>query len=161
MKRNRITYDNNIRKGSWSKRSETQTVAKFRLTPKKMILCVSWDWKEVVHYELLPGKTIVSDLYCEQLMRLEQSIQKKWPELINKKDVILHHDNARSHTSLMTRQKLGKLGWEVLMHPPYNSDLASSDCHLFWSLQSFLNKVNLNSKEACENHLSRFFIEKS
>ncbi|EFN82648.1 hypothetical protein EAI_17398, partial [Harpegnathos saltator] len=31
--------------------------------------------------------------------------------------VVFHHDNARPHTSFMTRQKLRELGWEVLMHP--------------------------------------------
>jgi len=37
------------------------------------------------------------------------------------KGVVFHHDNARPHTSLVTRQKLKKLDWEVLMHPSYGS----------------------------------------
>ncbi|GBP76075.1 hypothetical protein EVAR_46943_1 [Eumeta japonica] len=40
------------------------------------------------HYykELLPpGKTMDSDLYCQQLMRLKQEVEKKRPELINRK----------------------------------------------------------------------------
>ncbi|KAG5344031.1 SETMR methyltransferase, partial [Acromyrmex charruanus] len=49
------------------------------------------------------------------------------------------HDNTRPHTSLITRQKLRKLGWEVLMHPPYSPDIAPSDYHLFRSLQTSLN----------------------
>jgi len=52
------------------------------------------------------------------------------------------------HTSLMTRQKLRELGWEVLMHPLYSPDIASSDYHLFRSLQNSLNGVKLASKEA-------------
>ncbi|KAG5344451.1 SETMR methyltransferase, partial [Acromyrmex charruanus] len=39
------------------------------------------------------------------------------------------------HTSLITRQKLQELGWEVLMHPPYNPDIVPSDYHLFRSLK--------------------------
>lgn len=158
-----ITYDNNVRKRSWSKRGEApQTIAKPGLTSKKVMLCVWWDWKGIVHYELLsPGQTINSDLYCQQLMRLKQSIQEKRPELINRKGVVFHHDNARPHTSLTTRQKLRELGWEVLMHPPYSPDLAPSDYHLFRSLQYSLNGVNLTSKEACENYLSQFFAQKS
>jgi len=76
----------------------------------------------------------------------------------DRKDVVFHHDNA---TSLATRQKLRELGWEVLMHPPYSPDLALSDYHLFRSLQNFLNGVKFTSKEACENHLSQFFVQKS
>jgi len=126
-----ITYDNNVRKKSWSKQGEaSQTVAKPGLTSRKVMLCVWWDWKGNVHYELLPpGQTIDFNLYCQQLERLRQAIERKRPELINRKGVVFHHDNARPHTSLATRQKLRKLGWEVLMHPPYSPDLAPSDYH--------------------------------
>ena len=65
-----ITYDNNVRKRSWSKPGETsQTVANPVLTPRKVMLSVQWDWKGIVHHELLePGQTIHSTLYCQQLM---------------------------------------------------------------------------------------------
>ena len=94
-------------------------------------------------------------------MRLKQAIEKKQPELINKKGVVFHHDNARPHISLVTRQKLRELGWEVLMRPLYSPDLASSDYHLFGSLKNSLNDVKLASKEACKNHLVQFFAQKS
>ena len=157
-----IKYDNNVRKRSWCKGGEAQQmVAKPGLTPRKVMLCVWWDWKGIIHYELLqPARTIDSTLYCQQLMRLKQAIEKKRPELISRKGVVFHQDNARPHTSLMTRQKLGELGWEVLMHPPYSPDLAPSDYHLFRSMQNSLNGVKLASREACENYLSQFFAEK-
>ena len=120
-----ITYDNNVRKTSWSKPGEaSQTVAKPVLKPRKTMLSVWWDWKEIVHHELLAsGQTINSTLYCQR------------PELINKKGVVFHHNNARPYISLVTRQKLRELGWEVLMHPPYSPDLAPSDYHLVRSLK--------------------------
>jgi len=86
--------------------------------------------------------------------------QLRGPELINRRGIVFHHDNARPHTSLMTRQKLRELDWEVLMHPPYSLDIAPSDYHLFRSLQNSLNGVKLASKEACENHLKQFFDQK-
>ncbi|GBP87066.1 Aldo-keto reductase AKR2E4 [Eumeta japonica] len=65
----------------------------------------SWDWKGIIHYELLPqGKTINSDLYCQNLMRFKQEAEKKRPEAINRKGVVFHHDNARPNTSLTTQQ---------------------------------------------------------
>ncbi|KAG5308006.1 SETMR methyltransferase, partial [Acromyrmex insinuator] len=87
-------------------------------------------------------------------------IERKRPELINRRSVVFHHDNARPHTSLITQQKLRELGWEVLMHPPYSPDIAPSDYHLFRSLQNSLNGVKLASKETCENHLKQFFDQK-
>jgi len=45
------------------------------------------------------------------------------------------------------------------MHPLNSPDLASG-YHLFRSLQNVFNGVNLISKEACENYLSRFFDQK-
>lgn len=157
-----ITYDSKVRKRSWLKPGETlQTVAKPVLTPRKVMLSVWWDWKGTVYHELLePGQTINSTIYCQQLMRLKQAMEKNRPELINRKGVIFHHDNARPHISLVTRQKLREFGWEVLMHPPYSPDLAPSDYHLFRSLQNSLNSVKLVSKEACENHLVQFFAQK-
>ena len=94
-------------------------------------------------------------------MQLKQAIKKKWPGLINQKDVVVHHDNARPHISLVTRQKMRELGWEVLMHPPYSPDLAPSDYHLFRSLKNSLNGVKFALKEACENRFVQFFAHKS
>ena len=51
---------------------------KARPDSEQSMVCVWWDWKGIVHYKLLPsGKTIYSDLYCQQLMRLRKSFDKK------------------------------------------------------------------------------------
>lgn len=157
-----IKYENIKRKRSWLKRGETsQTTAKPGLTANKVMLCVWWDWKGIVHYEILEqGQTINSALYCQQLTRLDQAIRNNRPELVNRKGVVFHHDNARPHTSLMTRQKLTELGWEVLMHPPYSPDIAPSDYHLFRSLQNSLDGKKLANKRAAENHVAKFFADK-
>ncbi|GBP47158.1 Histone-lysine N-methyltransferase SETMAR [Eumeta japonica] len=76
-------------------------------------------WKGVIHYELLPpGKTISSDLYCQQLMRLEQELEKKRPKLINSKGVVFYHDNARPHTSLITQQIVMRVWLTGPVSPP-------------------------------------------
>ena len=73
-----ITYDNIKRKRSWSKAAESsQTVNKPGLTARKVLLCVWWDWKGIIHYELLPySQTLNSTIYCEQLDRLKQAIDQ-------------------------------------------------------------------------------------
>ncbi|GFY35661.1 mariner Mos1 transposase [Trichonephila clavipes] len=103
-----VTYDNIVRKRLWSKRSEAaQTVARPGLTSKKVLLCIWWDWKGIIYYELLPyGQTLISDLYSQQLGRLKLATDQKRPELTNRKGVVFHQDNATPHTSVMNRQKL-------------------------------------------------------
>ncbi|XP_043487679.1 histone-lysine N-methyltransferase SETMAR-like [Polistes fuscatus] len=134
-----IIYDKNLRKRSWSKQGEApQTMAKLGLTARKVMPCVWWDWKGNVCYELLaPGQAIDSDLYCQQLKRLQQESKKKRSEFINRKSVVFYYDNARQHASLMIWQELRELGWEFF--------------------QNSLNGVKLTLKEACENHLLQFF----
>ena len=128
-----ILYNNVERKRSWGKRNEPPpTTPKASLHPKKVMLCIWWDWKGVLYYELLlENQTINSNKYCAQLDQLKVAIDKKHPEVVNRKCIIFHQDNARRHVSLMTRQKLLQLGWEVMIHPPYSSDIVPSDFHLF------------------------------
>lgn len=102
------------------------------------MLCIWWNTQGPVHYELLkPNERLNSEKYCQQLDDLSKALKKKRPALFNRKNIILHHDNARPHAALGTRQKIAELGWEILTHPQYSPDLAPSDFHLFLSLQNF------------------------
>ncbi|XP_039305170.1 histone-lysine N-methyltransferase SETMAR-like [Solenopsis invicta] len=74
--------------------------------------------KRIIYELLLYGQTLNSDLYCQQLDHLEEAIAQKWPALANRRGIVFHQDNARPHTSIVTRQKLWELGWKVLMYPP-------------------------------------------
>jgi len=95
---------------------------------------------------LLYGQTLNSDLYCQQLDRLKETIAQKRPALANRRGIVFHQDNARPHTSIVTHQKLWELGWKVLMHPPYNPDLIPSDYHLFLSMaNNFAGKKFVSS----------------
>jgi len=123
-----------------------------------------WDWKGVVFFELLPRNVTINSNVLSTARQIERSNNRKAidksQELINRKGVVFHHDNARPHTSLMTREKLLKLGWDVLPHPPYSPDLAPSDYHLFRSLQNSLNGKTFASDNAIERHLIQFFENK-
>ncbi|KAL0902444.1 hypothetical protein ABMA27_000309, partial [Loxostege sticticalis] len=67
-----ITYDKNVRKDYGETRVNSQQ-------GDALV-------KDIIHYELLPpGRTIDSELCCEQLMRLKQEVERKRPELINRK----------------------------------------------------------------------------
>ncbi|GFU52258.1 putative DD34D transposase [Trichonephila clavipes] len=79
------------------------------------------------------GQTLNSGIYCQQLDRLKLVTDQKRPALANRRGVVFHQDNVRPHMSVVIRQKLWKLGWKVLMHPPYIPDQAPNDYHLFFS----------------------------
>ena len=146
----------------WGKRNEPPpTTPKASLHPKKVMLCIWWDWKGVLYYELLPeNQTIYFNKYCSQLDKSKAALDKKCPELVNRKHIIFHQDNARLHVSLMTKQKLLQLGWEVLIHLPYSPDIAPSDFHLFWCFQNSLNGQNFHSLEDCKRHLEQFLSKR-
>ncbi|KAG5308009.1 SETMR methyltransferase, partial [Acromyrmex insinuator] len=62
-------------------------------------------------------------------------------------DVVSERRTQRGLFSLMTRQKLSELGWEVLMHPPYSPDLAPSDYICFDLCRTLLMERHWPTKE--------------
>lgn len=130
------------------------------LHPAKRMLCVWWDWQGIIHSELLKNKqTINSELYTEQLRRVNEAMQQKRPD--RRHPVLLLHDNARPHTSKLTKAVIEELGWEVLPHPPYSPDLAPSDYHLFRSLQNALDGNIFDDETALQAWLDHFFVSKT
>ena len=126
------------------------------------MLCVCWDYKGIVHWELLNyGQTVNSDLYCNQLDRLKEVLIQNRPELVNRKGVILLHDYAKPHTSKKTRQKIKELEYEVLSNPTFRPDIAPSDYHLFRSLQMFLRGKTFKYMDDIKLGLVSYFASKS
>ncbi|MCB1864317.1 MAG: hypothetical protein KDG50_02730 [Chromatiales bacterium] len=42
------------------------------------MLCVWWDMKGIIYYELLePKQTVTANLYSQQLIRLSEALEKK------------------------------------------------------------------------------------
>ena len=136
-----IQYDNPKRKKSYVKPSlSAKSMAKLNIHGAKVMLCIWWVQKGVLYYELLQsGETINGECYRTQLIHLKREIGKKRPEYVTRHQaIIFHHDNARPHVAIPVKNYLENSGWEVLPHPPYSPDLASSNYHLFRSMQNAL-----------------------
>ncbi|XP_049819262.1 histone-lysine N-methyltransferase SETMAR-like [Aethina tumida] len=92
------------------------------------------------------GQTINSDFYIALLDRLKDEIIKKRPHL-KKKKVLFHQDNTPCHKSMKTMPKLHELGFELIQHPPYSTDLAPSDFFLFSDLRRILAGKKFSANE--------------
>jgi histone-lysine N-methyltransferase SETMAR len=87
------------------------------LSAGKIMATVFWDWEGVILTDMLPSdQTINSDVYVETLKKLK----KRFWRVRSHKDVtkvLLHHDNARPHTSLRTeRPSQSFSGLSCLIH---------------------------------------------
>jgi histone-lysine N-methyltransferase SETMAR len=86
---------------------------------------------EIVHMEfILEGVTANKHLYKEILCCLRISICHKCPELWQRKNWLLLHDNASARRSVLFQEELAKQQVTVLSHPPYSLDLAP--CNIFF-----------------------------
>ena len=116
---NWIYYENPKRFKAWIKPCETGSLSpKCDIHCSKVMLCIWWDQKDIVFYELLqPDKTVNAPLYKEQLTQLSLELQHKRPEYAKRHEkVIFQKNNATPHVAKLVKEKLETLGWEVLTH---------------------------------------------
>ncbi len=105
----------------------------------KTMLTAFMDWQGVVHSEFTPqGETINQEAYCDTLRRLKEKIRRKRPHLWRGRQFLLHHDNASSHTAILTLALIGESDIDMVPHPPYSPDLAPCDFFLFPRLKAEL-----------------------
>ena len=61
-------------------------------------------------------------------------------------------DNVCPHVAARTMDTTQKLKWNVLPHPQYSTDLASSDYHLFGPLKEYVGeKTFFNNEEGIQD----------
>lgn len=92
---------------------------------------------------------------------MDAEFKKQWPELANRKGIMFHHDNVKPHVYFTTRRKMLELGWLLTGHPTYSPDLASSDYHLFWSLQNSSSEKDFVHDDELKCHVTQFFYDKT
>lgn len=158
-----ILYDNRRRSAQWLDHDEApKHFPKPKLHQKKVMVTVWWSSAGVIHHNFLnPGETITAEKYCQQIDEMHQKLRRISPALINRKGPILLHDNARPHTSMMTRQKLHDLGYEILDHPPYSPDLSPTDYHFFMHLNNFLRKKCFKNQDDAKNAFNDFIASRT
>ena len=114
---------------------------------RKTMLCVWWDQKGVIYYELLkPGETVNTERYRQQMIDLNQALREKRSEYQKRQHkVILLHDNAPSHTAKPVKETIEVFSWEILSYAAYSSNLVLSDYYLFASMGHALSDQHFTS----------------
>ncbi|XP_076053689.1 histone-lysine N-methyltransferase SETMAR-like [Oratosquilla oratoria] len=158
-----VLYETPKRSRHWlSPQGAAPHTARPPMHSRKIMLCVWWTGRQVVHYELLPtGQTVTGDLYSQQLKRVQQALSQKEPALVNRKGVLFLHDNAKPHVARVVRDTIQQLGWETLCHPPYSPALAPSDYHLFHSQDNHLRGKSFTNEADLRQALTDFFASKT
>jgi histone-lysine N-methyltransferase SETMAR len=113
---------------------------------------------------LSEGQTINEEYYPSPLVQLKDILKEKSRGKFTKVLLFLH-DNAPAHLELATQKTLAYLGLQLLDHPPYSPDLATSDYRLLPGLKkefkgrhfSSDNEVISAAKTCLDGQASEFF----
>jgi histone-lysine N-methyltransferase SETMAR len=94
------------------------------------------------------------------MLKLWDAIRRKRPGHLAR-EVLLHHDNARPHAARAIQEGIQELQWELLEHPPYGPDLATSDFHLFGLLKNHLGGKRFADDEEVETGVRKWLRRRS
>lgn len=119
-------------------------VVRGRSTSKKMIAFFFGKIGPVATVALEDRRTVTADWYTTICL----------PEVIAairqnniKRRIILHHDNASSHTAGQTLEYLKRQNVELMTHCPYSPDLSPNDFYLFPYVKRKMRGVRFSSPE--------------
>jgi hypothetical protein len=87
-----------------------------------------------------------------QFIERETTRKSKTP---NNLDMMLHHDNAPAHASLLIRSYLAKHQTPVVPHPHYSPDLTPPDFFLFPKLKTALKGRRFQTMEEVQEYAIR------
>lgn len=158
-----VAYDNMTRSYQWLDPDEPpHQIPKPEVHSKKLLISVWWTAAGLLRYEVLPpGHTITADVYCQQMLRVHDDLLRKQAALVNRRGVLLLHDNARPHVAKKSRDQLAALGWQILPHPAYSPDISPTDYYLFAHIAHFMRGKQFKTQTEVINDLNLFFEQKS
>ncbi|GFU26501.1 mariner Mos1 transposase [Trichonephila clavipes] len=130
---------------------------------RKTMLCLFLDQEGPIYYELLKlGGAVNTDCYKQLLFNLNDAILEKREQYEKwQHKVIFLDDNVLSHRAKPTKNIIKVLGWELLVHAAYSSDLAPSDYHLFSSFGHALADQSFTSYENVKSWLDDWLASKA
>ncbi|CAH1953878.1 unnamed protein product [Acanthoscelides obtectus] len=115
-----------------------------RSVSKKMVATFVSKAGHITTILLNEQRTVTADWYITIcLPKVISELRKINPE----RRIILHQDNASSHTAQKTREYLTQENVELLDHPPYSPDLSPNDFFTFPKIKNRLRGQRFQSPE--------------
>ncbi|CAH2004434.1 unnamed protein product [Acanthoscelides obtectus] len=119
-------------------------VIRSRSVSKKMVATFVSKASHIATFPHTEQRTVTADWYTSIcLPKVITELRKNNPE----RRIILHQDNASSHTAQKTRQYLTEQNLELLDHPPYSPDLNPNDIITFPKIKNRLRSQRFQSPE--------------
>ena len=117
--------------------------------------------KELFRITLFLQKLVTGNYYASVIKSdLLPAIKRKRPQLM-RSGILLHHDNAPSHSSHVVLDTIKELDIEILPHPPYSPDFAICDFWLFPNLKNKLCSEKYESREELRRAVDRYLWDMS
>ncbi|CAH1978130.1 unnamed protein product [Acanthoscelides obtectus] len=129
------------------RQSAPSKVIRSRSVPKKMVATFVSKAGHIATIPLNEQRTVTADWYTTIcLPKVITELRKINPE----RRIILHQDNASSHTAQKTRQYLTEETVELLDHPPYTPDLSPNDFFTFPKIKNRIRGQRFQLEEAID-----------
>ena len=135
-------------------RSSSKVLSKAKLAPKKkkvlchrLVVCCQSDCSF-----LNPSRSVTSEKYAQQIRCAENCStcsQHRWAER-----AVLHTTTPRHHLTSSFSQ-VGRIGYEVMPHPPHSPDLLPANHHLK-DLDNCLQGKCFHNQQDAENAFQEF-----
>ncbi len=135
-------------------------VVRREMSVPKLMFIPFFDHRGLVHWEMFRRQTINKTVFLALLKRVRESIRirrgtKVWH---NRREYLIHMDNASAHRSKLVQDYLKDEQWSPLKYPPYSPDLSPADFFLFPRLKRAMRGHNFgnldNLQDALETELS-------
>ena len=141
-----VTVSNNQLSG-WTEKLQSTSQSQ-TCTRKNLVVTVWWSAAHLIHDSFLnPIETITSEKYGQQIDEMHWKLQRLQLVLVNRRSQMLHHDNTWPYVTQPVIQKLNKLSYQVLPHPPYP---------FFKHVNDFLQGKHFDNQWEAENALQEF-----
>jgi [histone H3]-lysine36 N-dimethyltransferase SETMAR len=135
-----FTVSSKERNKQWVKKGENRPqIVRTARNSKKRMFCIFFSVDGAVACKVVKkGSTVTSKYYLNDVLPevLKKFKKKKEGQAVT--NVMLHHDNASSHTATIVKEYLAQERITLLPHPPYSPDLAPCDFFLFPKLKKEL-----------------------
>ncbi|CAH1988546.1 unnamed protein product [Acanthoscelides obtectus] len=131
-------------------------VIRSRSVSKKVVASFVSKTGHIATIPLNEQRTVTADWYTTIcLPKVITELRKINPE----RRIILHQDNASSHTAQKTRQYLTEENVELLDHPPYSPDLSPNDFFTFPKIKNRLRDQRFQSPEEAVDALKNAVLD--